>query len=249
MLNTSSVSFSSSVATILLASGFLLTLEAQQPLTSAPPAPVAAHNTFVSRYCASCHNDRLKRGESDARRSGRAGHRPTSRSVGEGGPKAPRAADAAGRIATAGRGRLQRRDRDARDGARSRGRSLAESGPDRHVPAPDPNRVPERDSRPARARRRCRRRCCRPTKRATASTTSRSAISRRRCSIGTSRRPKRSAVLAVGRPSVSPGGDTIRIPADLTQEEHIDGLPIGTRGGALITTRSRWTANTRSRSG
>jgi Protein of unknown function (DUF1592)/Protein of unknown function (DUF1588)/Protein of unknown function (DUF1587)/Protein of unknown function (DUF1585)/Protein of unknown function (DUF1595)/Cytochrome C oxidase, cbb3-type, subunit III len=40
--------------------------------------------------------------------------------------------------------------------------------------------------------------------------------------------------LAVGRPSRSPGGDTIRIPADLTQEEHLDGLPIGTRGGALI---------------
>jgi hypothetical protein len=40
--------------------------------------------------------------------------------------------------------------------------------------------------------------------------------------------------VAVGRPSRSPGGETIRIPADLTQEEHIDGLPIGTRGGALV---------------
>ena len=40
--------------------------------------------------------------------------------------------------------------------------------------------------------------------------------------------------LAVGRPSRTPGGDTIRIRADLTQEEHIDGLPIGTRGGALV---------------
>src|SRR5262245_32009016 len=40
--------------------------------------------------------------------------------------------------------------------------------------------------------------------------------------------------VAVGRPSVSPDGDTIRIPADLTQEEHIPGLPIGTRGGALV---------------
>jgi hypothetical protein len=33
---------------------------------------------------------------------------------------------------------------------------------------------------------------------------------------------------------VSPDGDTIRTPADLTQEDHIEGLPIGTRGGALI---------------
>ncbi|HKB11046.1 MAG TPA: DUF1592 domain-containing protein [Vicinamibacterales bacterium] len=40
--------------------------------------------------------------------------------------------------------------------------------------------------------------------------------------------------VAVGRPSVSPDGDTIRMPADLTQEDHIPGLPIGTRGGALI---------------
>ena len=40
--------------------------------------------------------------------------------------------------------------------------------------------------------------------------------------------------LAVGSPGRSPGGDTIRIRADLTQEEHIEGLPLGTRGGALI---------------
>jgi hypothetical protein len=40
--------------------------------------------------------------------------------------------------------------------------------------------------------------------------------------------------LAVGSPGRSPGGDTIRIRADLTQEEHVEGLPIGTRGGAMI---------------
>ena len=40
--------------------------------------------------------------------------------------------------------------------------------------------------------------------------------------------------LAVGRPGRSPGGDTIRVPADLTQEGHLDGLPIGTRGGAVL---------------
>ena len=40
--------------------------------------------------------------------------------------------------------------------------------------------------------------------------------------------------LAVGSPGRSPGGDTFRIRADLTQEEHVEGLPIGTRGGALI---------------
>ncbi len=40
--------------------------------------------------------------------------------------------------------------------------------------------------------------------------------------------------LAVGTPARAPGGDTIRIPADRTQEGHVPGLPIGTRGGALI---------------
>ena len=48
--------------------------------------------------------------------------------------------------------------------------------------------------------------------------------------------------LAVGGPGRSPGGDTIRIRPDLTQEEHVEGLPLGTRGGALIsyTFPQRW---------
>ncbi|CAN5222223.1 hypothetical protein BH10PLA2_BH10PLA2_14670 [soil metagenome] len=40
--------------------------------------------------------------------------------------------------------------------------------------------------------------------------------------------------LAVGGLRRSPGGDTIRVKADITQEERVDGLPPGTRGGALI---------------
>jgi len=40
--------------------------------------------------------------------------------------------------------------------------------------------------------------------------------------------------LAVGRPQRSPGGDTFRVRPDLTQEEHVEGLPLGTRGGTLI---------------
>jgi hypothetical protein len=40
--------------------------------------------------------------------------------------------------------------------------------------------------------------------------------------------------LAVGSRSRSPGGETIRIRPDVTQEAHVDGLPLGTRGGALI---------------
>ncbi|KAF0175437.1 MAG: hypothetical protein FD161_3332 [Limisphaerales bacterium] len=40
--------------------------------------------------------------------------------------------------------------------------------------------------------------------------------------------------LAVGGARRAPGGDTIRIRPDITQEERVDGLPPGTRGGALI---------------
>jgi hypothetical protein len=40
--------------------------------------------------------------------------------------------------------------------------------------------------------------------------------------------------LAVGAPRPAPGGDTFRIPPDVTQEEHAEGLPLGTRGGTLI---------------
>ncbi|WP_422927881.1 DUF1592 domain-containing protein [Singulisphaera sp. PoT] len=40
--------------------------------------------------------------------------------------------------------------------------------------------------------------------------------------------------LAIGSPGRTPGGETFRVRADLTQEEHVEGLPLGTRGGLLI---------------
>ena len=40
--------------------------------------------------------------------------------------------------------------------------------------------------------------------------------------------------LAVGTPLNQPQGHTIRIPAEVTQEKHVEGLPIGTRGGTLL---------------
>lgn len=40
--------------------------------------------------------------------------------------------------------------------------------------------------------------------------------------------------LAVGGPVKAPGGITINIPPDLTQEEHFDQLPFGTRGGVTV---------------
>ena len=40
--------------------------------------------------------------------------------------------------------------------------------------------------------------------------------------------------LAVGTPLTRPDGFTFRLPADFTQEKHIEGLPVGTRGGVLL---------------
>jgi hypothetical protein len=40
--------------------------------------------------------------------------------------------------------------------------------------------------------------------------------------------------LAMGRVGKSPGGRVVRLPADLTQEQHVEGLPLGTRGGLLV---------------
>jgi mono/diheme cytochrome c family protein len=40
--------------------------------------------------------------------------------------------------------------------------------------------------------------------------------------------------LAVGSALRAPGGETIRVRPDITQEERVEGMPLGTRGGALI---------------
>ena len=40
--------------------------------------------------------------------------------------------------------------------------------------------------------------------------------------------------LAVGDPKIGPISQSIQVPPDLAQDEHIEGLPLGTRGGILI---------------
>jgi hypothetical protein len=42
------------------------------------------------------------------------------------------------------------------------------------------------------------------------------------------------ARLAVGAPRKTPAGETFRVPPDVTQEGHVAGLPLGTRGGAVF---------------
>ena len=42
------------------------------------------------------------------------------------------------------------------------------------------------------------------------------------------------SALAVGDPSITPVSQIYQVPPDLAQEDHIEGLPLGTRGGILI---------------
>ena len=52
------------------------------------------------------------------------------------------------------------------------------------------------------------------------------------------------SAMAVGDPATPPTDKTYRVRFDLTQTGHIEGLPLGTRGGSCFTTRSRSTAST-----
>ena len=45
---------------------------------------------------------------------------------------------------------------------------------------------------------------------------------------------QRVAALALGSPVPAPGSRVVELPVDLTQEEHVDGLPFGTRGGTTV---------------
>ena len=51
--------------------------------------------------------------------------------------------------------------------------------------------------------------------------------------------------LAVGASEMAPAGETFRIVSDLSQYQHRDGLPFGTRGRHVsVSTTSRGTAST-----
>src|SRR5213592_4755682 len=40
--------------------------------------------------------------------------------------------------------------------------------------------------------------------------------------------------LAMGSPVRTPASNIVLVPPDLTQEDHLDGLPFGTRGGTIV---------------
>ena len=125
-------------------------------------------------------------------------------------------------------GSIETRDRSRRRGQpQSRTRAAAPH---------EPRRVRERDPRSARARRGLRRRCCPPTTRATASTTSPTCSAcRRRCSSATSSAAAKISRLAVGERDAAPAQVTYTVKGDLSQNQTLDGQPLGTRGGTTVT--------------
>jgi hypothetical protein len=234
MVNASSVSFSGA-ASIVVACSFWLTLEARQPAPQpvVAPAPTADHTRFVARYCTSCHNDRLKRGglTLDAASRDEVGHAPE---VWEKVLRKVRARQ----MPPVG---LPRPDESTYNAEVA----TLETALDRAV-AGSPN--PGRTATLRRLTRTEYQNAVRDLLALDVDVTSllpadESSYGFDNVTVGDLSptlldryiaAAEKISRVAVGRPSVSPDGDTIRIPADLTQEEHIDGLPIGTRGGALI---------------
>ena len=207
-------------------------LRAGEPQQSSPAAPTpSTDRATIDRYCVTCHNSRNSNRRPRTRHAGRHARCRLRRDVGR---------RSSARFAPAPCRRLDRlalttppttRCLPISRGARSRRRGASKSWPHRHVPAADPHRVPERDPRSPRARRRRRR-----------------AAAARRCELRLRQRGRGRPVADADRTlplrraeSDAPGGRHARcrrrpsasssLPPDLTQEEHVDGLPFGTRGG------------------
>ena len=240
---------SAGVASLVAAACFGWSLQAQAPdrprRSSDPPA---RHRAVVNEYCLTCHDADHEKGGLELESILGQPVAATSRSLGKGRSQAAGAADAAGGQAPAERRRLPGRRRLPRKLARSGGGCASESRPDGDHPAADAHRVSQRRSRPPGGRRR---RLVAPAGRRFQLRVRQRDGGR---SVADAARPlhvgrgKDQPSRGRARPSRAPGGETIRVPADLTQEGHIAGLPIGTRGGAVLATPSRRTASTRSRS-
>ena len=232
MLNPRRVSIFSCAAGLLTA-GALMCASETQPPSAAAPLPRAAHRNVVSRYCVSCHNDRLKRGglTLDSAAAHDVGENPEvwekvlrkvrARQMPPVGLPRPDEATYRATIssleqaldhAAAARpnpGRPDSLRRLTRTEYRNAIRDLLALDVDVDALLPADESSYGFDN-------------------VTVGDLSPTLLDRY---VSAAEKISR---LAIGRPGRSPGGDTIRIQPDLTQEEHLEGLPIGTRGGAVV---------------
>ncbi len=231
MVSARGVSIFGCLACSLVAAGFVFPLEAQQP--SGPSVPTVAHREVVNKYCVSCHNDRLKRGSLalDAVVAHEVGDNPEvwekvlrkvrARQMPPIGMPRPDEATYEAAIlsletsldraaaAKPNPGRTATLRRLTRTEYQNAIRDLLAVEVDVASLLPADESSYGFDN-------------------VTVGDLSPTLLDRY---VSAAEKVSR---LAVGRPSRSPGGDTIRIPPDLTQEEHLEGLPIGTRGGAIV---------------
>ena len=222
----------SCLAGVLAAGGVLLALEAGQPAAGAP-SPSAPHLAVINRYCVSCHNDRVKRGglALDTIAAHEVGQHPEvwekvlrrvrARQMPPVGMPRPDDATYETTIASLGKaldraaaahpnpGRTATLRRLTRTEYQNAVRDLLALEIDVASLLPADESSYGFDN-------------------VTVGDLSPTLLDRY---VSTAEKISRRAI---GRPSRSPGGDTIRIQPDLTQEEHLEGLPIGTRGGALV---------------
>ena len=219
------------LAGVVAASGFMLALEARQPSAAAPPS--AAHRDVINRYCVSCHNSRLTSG-------GLALDEAVTHDIG-------RNPDVWEKVVRKLRVRqmppvgMPRPDEASYEAEIA---SLEASLDAAATLAPNPGRTASlRRLTRTEYQNAVRDLLALNVDAASFLPADESSYGFDNVTVGdlsptlldryVSAAEKISRV-AVGRPSRSPGGETIRVQPDLTQEEHIEGLPIGTRGGALV---------------
>ena len=244
----SRVSISAGMAGVVAAAGFVFTLEARQPPSRPLRGELPRTSLSSTSIACPCHDEDHKKGELALDTIAAQDVAPASGRVGESRPEAPRASDAAGRQRAAGRRDLRRGDRVPGDVARSRRRGASESGPDGDDPPAHANRIPERHPRSARAR--DRRRC--------------SLLPGRRIQLRLRQRDGRRSLadaagpLHLGGGEDQPRGDRAAQP--FARRRHHQGSDRISRrrststacrsaraAARSSTTRSRWTASTRSR--
>ena len=134
------------------------------------------------------------------------------------------------------RGALRQFDGVAGNRARCHGGEPSQSGCIRRVPSAQSHRVSKRRSATCWASKWMSRHCCRPTMRATGSTTSRaSCVCRRRLMerylAAAQQDCRRSAIASPRRDALV---QIFHVPDDLPAGNHVEGLPLGTRGGIRV---------------
>ena len=134
-------------ATLLLS--VQVKIHAQQSnAASAGPSPTLGQRQFLDRYCATCHNQRLKTGGLSLEQVDVSRPAAQPELWEKGGAQAAHGPHAASPNAAAIRGRSPRDIEMAGNIARCRGGRKLESWPHRNAATPDSHRVSERDSGP-----------------------------------------------------------------------------------------------------